>query len=144
MTDRVIHEPRFECTACGQCCTGDPATHYVEVSATEQERIYRKLGLSARQFRRQYLETAEDGSEGVRLVGDGVCPFLLPDKRCSIYRVRPDQCRTYPFWPELVFSETSWAEEKCRCEGIGRGPVIPENDIRERLSAHKKYTGHED
>lgn len=136
----TVSRPRFECTGCGRCCTGNPDTHYVEVSRAEQKRIYQYLGLSARHFRKQYLETAEDDSEGIRLVGDGVCPFLQDDMRCAIYPVRPNQCMTYPIWPELVSSKENWQQEKHRCEGIDRGPVIPEAEIRARLSLYKKYS----
>jgi len=47
--------------------------------------------------------------------------------------VRPQQCRTYPFWPEIVETRGAWQEEARRCEGMGRGPVIPLAEIRRRL-----------
>lgn len=138
MTAHQITNPRFECTGCGRCCTGDPAKHYVEVSREEQKRIYRHLQLEARAFRRQYLETAEDDSEGIRLLSSGHCPFLQADNRCAIYSVRPNQCLTYPFWPELVARQASWEDEKKRCEGIGRGPVISDQEIDARLTLHRR------
>lgn len=144
MAKQSIKQPRFRCTGCGQCCTGDPATHYVAVSRDEQKRIYRFLGISARQFRRQYLETAADDSEGIRLLDSNRCPFLQPDQRCRIYSVRPDQCLTYPFWPELVTSQANWEQEQSRCEGIGRGPVLAASEIQARLSLHRKNSGQPD
>jgi Fe-S-cluster containining protein len=129
-----VTDPRFECTACGQCCTGNPQTHYVEVSRAEQKRICGTLGLSVRDFRHQYLVSAADGSEGIRLVDNGVCPFLQPDRRCAIYTVRPVQCETYPFWPELIGNREQWELEKQRCEGIGRGAIIPIAEIKARLA----------
>ena len=41
------------------------------------------------------------------------CVFLDPTGQCSIYDVRPVQCRTYPFWPSLVGDQASW-----ECEGV--------------------------
>jgi len=134
MTTISINRPRFQCTGCGQCCTGDPAQHYVEVSREEQRRIYQHLGIKARQFRKQYIETAEDDSEGIRLLDSGRCPFLKKDNKCAIYNVRPNQCLTYPFWPELLASPGNWEQEKARCEGIGRGPVISEQEIDIKLA----------
>ena len=33
---------------------------------------------------------------------NGQCIFLEKDgRRCSIYDFRPQQCRTYPYWPRL-------------------------------------------
>jgi len=135
-----VNSPRFQCTGCGQCCTGDPAHHYVEVSRKEQKRIYDYLHMSARNFRSQYIETAADESEGIRLMENGQCPFLEPDNRCGIYRVRPDQCATYPFWTELISSQTLWDKEKTRCEGIGRGSIIPEAEVRARMTARTRKT----
>ena len=48
--------------------------------------------------------------------------IFLNGKMCSIYEHRPQQCRTFPWWPDVVRSKTSWENEKERCEGtIRRG-----------------------
>jgi Fe-S-cluster containining protein len=40
------------------------------------------------------------------------CIFLGADsKTCGIYKQRPAQCRTYPYWPQLLASPADWAEE---------------------------------
>ena len=45
---------------------------------------------------------------------DGGCVFLDHDtNQCRIYEARPVQCRTYPFWPDLMASPSAWNEE-CR------------------------------
>jgi Fe-S-cluster containining protein len=48
---------------------------------------------------------------------NGDCVFLGEGRRCRIYAVRPAQCRTYPFWPELE-TRQAWRDEARRCEGI--------------------------
>ena len=48
------------------------------------------------------------------------CVFLQDD-RCSIQEVKPVQCRTYPFWHEIVLEEGAWEAERAHCPGIGRG-----------------------
>ena len=45
------------------------------------------------------------------------CVFLK-DKRCSIYDVRPTQCRTFPFWPSLMRNREEWEKAAKNCEGI--------------------------
>ncbi len=45
------------------------------------------------------------------------CVFLK-EKACQIYSVRPKQCRTYPFWPELLESKERFEAEAEHCEGI--------------------------
>ena len=42
---------------------------------------------------------------------DGACTFLNPIGQCSIYDVRPIQCRTYPFWPSILKNKQTWEEE---------------------------------
>ncbi len=48
------------------------------------------------------------------------CVFI-ENNRCLIYPVRPQQCRDYPFWPEIISSEERWEQEKAVCPGIGHG-----------------------
>ena len=111
---------RFECTGCGKCCTG-PGDYYIEGSPAEQERRRRLLGVSRRWLKRRYVFRYDAGVESLRMGRGGRCVFLGPDNRCRIYRVRPRQCRTYPFWPELA-DRRVWRREARRCEGIGRMP----------------------
>lgn len=87
--------------------------------------MVRFLAISAAWFTRRYLWRVDDGSHSVRLNADGRCSFLDKAGKCRVYPVRPVQCRTYPFWPELVASKIAWGKEARACEGIGRGPVVP-------------------
>jgi len=127
---------RFECTGCGDCCTGG-ADYVVEVTREEQRQIQSHLDISWKWFRRRYVRRLDDGSESLQDSGNA-CIFLDADRRCRIYDVRPTQCRTYPFWPGLLSSERTWNAEARRCEGIGRGPVVPITTIRARLRRAKR------
>lgn len=128
---------RFECTGCGACCTGG-YDHYVEANARERAAIRDYLKLSARWFRRRYQTRVDDDVVGIRLEPDGRCPFLGPDNRCRIYPVRPRQCRTYPWWPELVEREAGWQQEARRCEGLNRGAVVPLARIERALARERR------
>jgi Fe-S-cluster containining protein len=111
----------FECTQCGNCCTGEPG--YVWVNSEEIRRISEFLG-------------RKDGKlpqKDVRKVGfrnslteraNGDCCYLtkVDGKRiCSIYPVRPLQCRTWPFWTYNLKSPDHWNEAGQTCPGINRG-----------------------
>lgn len=125
---------RFSCTCCGCCCMtrGD---YHVFLNEQEAERIRSYLQLSRGWFRRRYLERLEDG-ELVAATGAGErCIFLDAAGQCRVYAVRPLQCRTYPFWPEVAGSALAWRREARRCEGINRGAVVPVEKIRRAVKA---------
>ena len=102
----------------------------------ERAAIRAFLKLSPAWFRRRYLVRVDADTTGIRLERNGRCPFLGVDNRCRIYAVRPRQCRTYPWWPELVEKKRDWTEEAQRCEGMNRGTVVP-------LSSHRAQLWHE-
>lgn len=127
---------RFQCTGCGACCIGR-GDYYVGVTRTEQRRIQRFLNISWRWFRARYIVRYADGTEGLRWARER-CVFLDAARRCRIYPVRPTQCRSYPFWPQITASRERWRREARRCEGIDRGAVIPLADVEERLCLARK------
>ncbi|MBU1190796.1 MAG: YkgJ family cysteine cluster protein [Gammaproteobacteria bacterium] len=129
---------RFECTQCGRCCSGG-GDYHVFLSAKEAERIRELLQLSVDWFKRRYLQKLDSGELTVRLNADGRCSFLDAAGQCSVYAARPTQCRTYPFWPELLRSKSAWRAEAARCEGIERGATVPLAQVRAALTAQRAY-----
>ena len=137
----MLHETEklhFECTQCGRCCSGGGEYH-VFLSATEADRIRVTLALSKGWFRRRYLKRLQSGELTVQLGATGRCSFLDAQGRCRVYAARPTQCRTYPFWPEVLRSQATWRAEAARCEGIGRGAVVPLARVRAALTAQRAY-----
>lgn len=124
---------RFECTGCGRCCIGG-GDYHVFLSDAEAETIRRHLGLTRHWFRRRYLRRLPDGDQVAAMRADERCVFLGKDSRCRVYSARPAQCRSYPFWPEVINSKTAWQREARRCEGIDRGAVMPLSHIRKALA----------
>ena len=124
---------RFECTACGTCCTGAPG--YVWVTREEIRRIA------------EHLERDDEWlpPEILRRVGfkhslaernNGDCVFLEPkrdgQRGCRIYSVRPLQCRTWPFWMVNLKSPSCWAETAERCPGMNNGRQHTFDEMEER------------
>jgi hypothetical protein len=101
----------------------------------EAERIARFLGLPPREFATKYLREAGSHDSLVELP-DGRCVFYT-DKACSIYPVRPVQCRTFPFWRSIIASLESWERCRQKCPGAGKGRLYSPAEIEEiaRLSA---------
>jgi len=121
---------RFTCQQCHNCCRG-PQPGWVYPSELEIQSIARRLGLSALDFRREYLVQDPEGEVSLRIRANGDCVFW--DQGCSIYPVRPRQCRTYPFWPENLASPEAWAEVGKTCHGAGQGRLYRLSEIRSVL-----------
>jgi Fe-S-cluster containining protein len=118
----------FRCSACGNCCTGPKG--YVWVTDEEVAKMAAHRGEIERDFRRHHvrkvqgrLSLREDRNEA----GEYDCRFLKPlpgdrpgrrKRGCSIYEVRPRQCRTWPFWDGVVGSAASWQAAKQTCPGM--------------------------
>lgn len=124
----------FKCTRCGDCCVAADGYH-VFLDRDEAEAIRTLLGLSTGWFRRRYLHRLADGELVAAAEADGRCVFLQADGSCRVYPARPLQCRTYPFWPEVLASRRAWLREARRCEGINCGSEVPPGRIRRQLKA---------
>lgn len=127
---------RFQCTACGACCTGG-SDHYIAVSQQEAEKIRQHLGVSSAWFKRRYIEHLTRDSWSIRL-SHGHCVFLDNKGQCKIYQLRPTQCKTYPFWPELLTSEQVWLKQRRYCEGINNGKQVSVQHIKRQLKIQQQ------
>jgi len=71
----------------------------------------------------------------------GDCVFLKREAgkaTCSIYPVRPLQCRTWPFWTENLRSESAWESRHERvCPGMNNGQ---HHDLVQIETARKQRT----
>jgi Fe-S-cluster containining protein len=52
---------------------------------------------------------------------------------CSVYRYRPMQCRSYPFWSGNLVSRHSWEQLKSSCPGVGVGRAHSRREIERWL-----------
>lgn len=117
--DQGIH---FECQRCGLCCTGEPGTIYVDQQEIFQ--IARFLKISPSLVLGDYLYPFRD-SYSIREDSRGRCIFFK--NGCTIYSVRPSQCKTYPFWFQNLRSEENWVS--LECPGIRKGPIFGKEEI---------------
>ncbi len=118
---------RFQCSQCGDCCTGAPG--YVWVNKAEIEALASRLGLEVAEFERQYVREV-----GVRKslieFDNGDCVFFDGQTRkCKVYEQRPRQCRTWPFWESNIRTPEAWRQTCAVCPGSGQGPLIPVEQI---------------
>jgi uncharacterized protein len=124
---------RFECTQCGQCCTARGEYAHVYLNPEEARELADELGLPLREFRRRYTFKDEYGYTQLRF-DDSTCVFLeRGTNRCTVYASRPTQCRTFPFWRDLV-ADGRWTEDaRSLCEGVGRGATHRPEDVEVRM-----------
>lgn len=87
----------FSCRECGKCCLARGEYGYVYVNLHERRRLARYLGIDTAEFTRRYCARTDGWYHLKHPEQD--CGFLR-NNRCSVYAARPDQCRTWPFWPE--------------------------------------------
>ena len=122
---------RFECTGCGQCCTGGDG--YVWVTMREIRALASRFGLEPDEFGRRYLRRFEGRYALVDAAG-GTCVFLR-GKSCTVYEDRPAQCRAFPWWPVNLKSPEAWKRAATSCEGISEvAPVVVADVIEPQLA----------
>jgi len=118
---------RFECTGCGDCCSGEPG--FVWVDEQEIAALAAELAMPLEQFRAQYVRQVDDLQSLTERPG-GDCIFLdAQSRQCTVYAARPVQCRTWPFWDSTIGRKKDW-EATCRaCPGSGTGRLYSFEEI---------------
>lgn len=132
---------QFECQGSGQCCVSHGEYGQVYMTKEDRIRMAKVLGLTTSQFTKQYCQKVE-GVYGLIDGDNGHCQFLK-NKKCTVYQGRPTQCRTWPFWPEVMDAKTWNNEVAAFCPGVGKGKVwSPEeiiDQVSEQLESESRY-----
>ncbi|MEM6799245.1 MAG: YkgJ family cysteine cluster protein [Planctomycetota bacterium] len=123
---------RFECTGCGDCCTGAPG--YVWLNKADITALAEATKLAVDDFEQRYVRIV-----GVRksLVeyANGDCVFFdNKSRQCQVYQARPRQCRTWPFWDSTLKTPVAWSETCEVCPGSGKGKLYQLEQIEEQRS----------
>ena len=145
----------FECTSCGRCCSGK--TGSVRFTTEEAQGLADVLGITIDAFYQQYTRLGSLGrelKETREIEGSFDCIFLDRETQpglalCKVYQNRPLQCKTWPFWPELLRDQASWKkaasskyheraidvdeEGQNGCPGIDKGEKVPYSKIIQQL-----------
>ncbi len=117
----------FECTGCGNCCSGEPG--FVWVNDAEIAALAIEMAMSFDDFERQFVRQVGFRKSLVEYP-DGDCIFLHPENRkCTVYAARPLQCRTWPFWSSNLRRRSDWTKTCEVCPGSGTGRVYTLSEI---------------
>jgi hypothetical protein len=118
---------RFECTQCGDCCTGAPG--YVWVNAEEIAALAKTVGVSIHEFEQRFVRKV-GARKSLLEFENGDCVFFDgKTRKCTVYESRPRQCRTWPFWDSNIATPEAW-KETCRvCPGSGQGKLYTVEEV---------------
>lgn len=128
---------RFKCISCGRCCRHEPG--YVFLSPQDLRGLSRHLDLDEKTFTETFCrEVNIGGVKRLSLNETDVNDCVFWKNGCSVYRARPLQCRTYPFWSGILASEDEWIRESGVCPGIGIGPLHSKRRIASDLKRRER------
>ena len=121
---------RFRCTACGQCCTGEPG--HVWATKDELKAMAKARGVSLHVFKQRFVRRVGKRFS-LKEHENGDC-VMLKGGKCTVYRAKPQRCTTFPFWEDVMNDRREWEETKQRCEGIDQGDLYSREEIEVLLT----------
>jgi Fe-S-cluster containining protein len=109
----------------------------VWVNKAEIEALAAAVAMNIEEFERKYVRKV-----GIRksLIErrNGDCVFFDSKSRhCDVYRARPRQCRTWPFWESNLQTSAAWQSTVESCPGCDHGHLYPLEEIERRVSLRK-------
>jgi uncharacterized protein len=111
---------RFECQpGCTRCCERQG---FVYLTEEDIGRLAAYLQMTSGEFERRYVYRTKN-LRRLRVPRHAQCEFLAGGG-CSVHAAKPTQCRSFPYWPELVESRQAWHKTGAWCPGIGRGELV--------------------
>ena len=126
---------RFQCTQCGNCCTG--ATGYVWVNKAEIANLAALLEVDVETVEKKYVHLVGIRKSLVEYA-NGDCVFFDDvTRKCKVDHARPRQCRTWPFWDSNVRTPKAWAQTCVECPGSGRGKLYQLEAIEKQRTVIK-------
>ena len=128
---------RFECQGSSNCCVSRGTYGFVYLSINDIKKLANYTKLNIANFLNLYCDKTNGFTHLKEKNKDGNCLFLNNTK-CSVYRARPTQCKTWPFWSENMNAKT-WNKEISKfCPGVGKGKLINKSEINKNIKEDKK------
>ncbi|MDR2922950.1 MAG: YkgJ family cysteine cluster protein [Treponema sp.] len=137
MNDRPFYADglRFSCTRCSSCCRHESG--FVYLSESDLSRL-------ANEFRMDYTDFVKTWCRWVPFT-EGRERLSLKEKSnfdcifwnsagCTVYHARPLQCRTFPFWDNILCSPQAWEAAGKSCPGMNNGELHGREKIESFIS----------
>jgi Fe-S-cluster containining protein len=128
---------RFTCLpGCTNCCD---QRGFVYLTEGDLIRAAAFVGLPVLEFEARYVYRTRNYLR-LRKPPRSQCHFL-EGQGCAIHPAKPTQCRTFPFWPNLIENEREWKEAAVYCPGIGVGDFVPLEEVKRALEEMTEADG---
>ena len=112
----------FQCQGSANCCISRGSYGYVYLSKKDILLLSQFKKIKIDTFIHRYCDKTDGFIHLKEKNGHSECQFLQ-NKKCSIYKARPTQCRTWPFWSENMKPKI-WNQDISKfCPGIGKGEL---------------------
>lgn len=123
---------QFQCQGSGNCCASHGEFGYVYLTESDVTRAAKSLKISPAKFKSEYCHRV-DGFLAIKDNPLGPDCLFLKERRCHIYSGRPTQCRTWPFWPEVMNAKKWKKNVESFCPGVNQGRLYTAQEINEIL-----------
>ncbi|MCX8058484.1 MAG: YkgJ family cysteine cluster protein [Spirochaetes bacterium] len=114
----------FECQNCGLCCRGEEGL--VILFKNDLRKILKNLKISEDFFKKNYTKNYFTFLS-LKEKPNYDCIFWDENynfKGCKIYRFKPYQCDSFPFWVSVFLSKNSFINYNKKCKGFFKGEKI--------------------
>jgi len=111
----------FNCHRCGNCCRIGHG--HVWVKAEDVQVMADTKQMTSAAFVERFLYS-KDSKLSVREEANGACSLLDSTNCCSVYDCRPEQCSSFPYWPQLSTQGPALDMASAYCPGIQKFPSV--------------------
>ena len=128
--EKKIYEKgiKFKCQGSANCCVSRGSYGFVFLSKKDLSRLVKYFKTTSINFIKNFCLKSDGYIHLKEIKNNGECIFLK-NKKCTIYKARPTQCRTWPFWKENMNAK-KWNENITKfCPGIGKGKLYSKEKI---------------
>jgi Fe-S-cluster containining protein len=128
---------RFSCVRCSACCRYESG--FVFLSRSDLDALSFELKMKNDDFIAAYcrwIGTPDSFFQlSLREKSNYDCVFWKDG--CTVYKARPRQCRSFPFWPSILESSGMWENAALSCPGMGKGILHTKEQIETCL--HEQF-----
>lgn len=121
----------FLCSQCSDCCRHEPG--HVFLYEEDIPHILDLLKMEKEVFFARYCRWVDlhDGFEYLSLNEKENYDCIFWNNGCDIYRSRPLQCKSFPFWPLALESKQNWDVitstcSGCKCKNMSSSTIVDE------------------